>query len=246
VQTFAGPRTRNPFIAGQTETPYIPGLIGGAEAFGLLNGITAQSPEFDSVRNGAPVGASVAILRRHLGPTGYADDYVGFDMLLLINLSNAPVSNPRLGIDLSGSSGFMTNLVMGGYNNDPEFGGPGYQLLSQLAAGQVYATLIPEGTASVNVAANGRVMFGASLTNGSVSYLTSGGPVFAGCSMAAPGQFRLQAIGTEGLNYTLQTSTNLVNWLDRTNLVAGPGGLIEYLEDMEPTAPAFFYRLRWP
>jgi hypothetical protein len=70
--------------------------------------------------------------------------------------------------------------------------------------------------------------------------------VFAGSSVPAPGQFRLQAIGTPGLSYTLQTSTNLIDWVDDTSVVAGPGGLIEYLEDMEPTAPACFYRLRWP
>ena len=62
----------------------------------------------------------------------------------------------------------------------------------------------------------------------------------------APGQFRLQATGTAGLTYTLLTSTNLVDWVNHTNLVADPGGAIECLEDMDPAAPACFYRLRWP
>ena len=64
--------------------------------------------------------------------------------------------------------------------------------------------------------------------------------------VSAPGQFQLQATGTAGLIYWLQTSTNLVDWVDRTNLLAKPGGLIECLEDMDPNAPAWFYRLRWP
>ena len=71
-------------------------------------------------------------------------------------------------------------------------------------------------------------------------------PLFAGCSMPAPGQFRLQGTGTAGLTYTLQSSTNLVNWLDRTNIVAAPSGLIEHLEFTSPDVPVCFYRLRWP
>lgn len=71
-------------------------------------------------------------------------------------------------------------------------------------------------------------------------------PVFTACYVPAPGQFRLQATGAAGLTYTLQTSTNMVNWVNHTNLPAGPGGLIECVENMEPNAPANFYRLRWP
>ena len=71
-------------------------------------------------------------------------------------------------------------------------------------------------------------------------------PVFGGCCVPAPGQFGLQATGTPGLTYTLQTSTNLVDWLDHTNLVADPGGLIDCQEDMDTNAPTCFYRLQWP
>jgi len=66
------------------------------------------------------------------------------------------------------------------------------------------------------------------------------------CSKSAPGQIRLCGTGTPNLTYTLQTSSNLVNWVDHTNLVAGPGGLIECLMGMETNAPACFYRLKWP
>ena len=71
-------------------------------------------------------------------------------------------------------------------------------------------------------------------------------PLFGGCCVTAPGQFRLQATGTAGLSYTVQTSTNLVDWVTYTNLVASPTGLIECLEDMDTDTPTCFYRLKWP
>jgi len=70
-------------------------------------------------------------------------------------------------------------------------------------------------------------------------------PVFAGCS-ATPGQFRLQGTGKAGLIYTLQTSSNLVNWVDYSSLSAGTNGLIDCLENMPTNAPTCFYRLKWP
>jgi hypothetical protein len=42
-----------------------------------------------------------------------------------------------------------------------------------------------------------------------------------------------------------KTSTNLLDWVGHTNVVATPGGLIDYLQEMDPDAPACFYRLRW-
>ncbi len=81
-------------------------------------------------------------------------------------------------------------------------------------------------------------------TNRVVTVVLSSQPAFTGYSAPAPGQLRLQATGTAGLAYTLQTSTNLVNWVNHTNVVAGPGGLIDCLMDMGTNAPACFYRLR--
>ncbi len=71
-------------------------------------------------------------------------------------------------------------------------------------------------------------------------------PVFAGWSVAASGQFQLHGTGTPGETYTLQTSTNLVDWVNHTNLVADPGGWIECMDEMEGHAPACFYRLTRP
>jgi len=106
-------------------------------------------------------------------------------------------------------------------------------------------SLFPLGTNTVNCVAVDAL----GLTNTAtftVTVILPAQALFGGYSVPAAGQFQLQAIGTEGLTYTLQSSTNLVDWLDRTNLVAGPGGMIECLVDTETNAPACFYRLRWP
>jgi hypothetical protein len=71
-------------------------------------------------------------------------------------------------------------------------------------------------------------------------------PVFAGCAVNPVGKFQLAGTGTPGLTYTLQTSTNLVDWVNHTNIVCAPDGLLSCLEDRKTNAPAFFYRLKWP
>jgi hypothetical protein len=71
-------------------------------------------------------------------------------------------------------------------------------------------------------------------------------PTVAALTRQPDQRLLLQCVGTAGLTYTLQTSTNLLNWVNRTNVVADPGGLIECLLDMDPNAPACFYRLQWP
>ena len=71
-------------------------------------------------------------------------------------------------------------------------------------------------------------------------------PTIAAVTRQADGRALLRCVGTAALTYTPQTSTNLVNWVNRTNVLANPGGLIECLLDMDPNAPACFYRLKWP
>ena len=71
-------------------------------------------------------------------------------------------------------------------------------------------------------------------------------PVFGGYSVPAPGQFGLQATGTAGLTYTLQTSTNLVDWVTCTNVLADSGGLVQCLDAMGTNTRACFYRVSRP
>jgi hypothetical protein len=41
-------------------------------------------------------------------------------------------------------------------------------------------------------------------------------------------------------------ATDLLVWGDHTHALAGPGGLLECLLDMDTNAAAGFFRLRWP
>lgn len=66
-----------------------------------------------------------------------------------------------------------------------------------------------------------------------------------GISGPSNGQFLLQFSGTTGINYTLQSSTNLTQWLDLTTLSAGSNGLFNYV-DPGSNQPALFYRLSNP
>ena len=80
-------------------------------------------------------------MRRNVGPTG--DDYLGQDHLLLVNLTETPLSNPVLGLNSSGNA-FSIPLLKRGVANNPAFGGAGAVTLGELPAEKVYATLIGE------------------------------------------------------------------------------------------------------
>jgi hypothetical protein len=153
----------NPFIkSGNMLTPFIPDLTGGAEAYGLLDGINALSSDFDSLRSTAPANAMAALYRLDTGPTGYGYNFQDFDVLLLINLQDSPLSNPVLGLDPAGLDGSFTNpLLQGGLTN------PVPVTLASLDPYGIYATLIPKDSSFFNVGATGSVFVsGENLTDG--------------------------------------------------------------------------------
>ncbi|MCL5271114.1 MAG: hypothetical protein M1457_11340 [bacterium] len=139
-----GSRIRNPFLADGGETPYIVALAGGPEAFGLLDGYTAASPEFAAITSTAPSGATVALVRRSVGPAGLSDTYPGFSVLFYINISGGDLALPTLGV---GDRDYAQPLQLGGFTRRVEFGGDGgISPLAVLPAGAIYATLVPDGS----------------------------------------------------------------------------------------------------
>jgi len=180
----------NPYIKpGDVATPFIPGLQGGAELYGLLAGIDAQVIDFQPLRDQAPANALAALYRMDVGPAGYADDFLGFDMLLFLNLTGQALLNPVLGIDPANlDTSFANALLTGGYLTDSQFGGTGPQLLSVLEGHQIWATLIPEGGTVFNASADGLVdgIYGVHLANGEFAYVNA---------VPEPGEYLLLGIG---------------------------------------------------
>ncbi len=164
----------NPFIKEEEWTPYIPDLEGGAELFGSLQGLTAESQAIQNWLVDSPTDASAALLRLDLGPGTYGDNFAGFDMLLFINLMDSMLKDPMLGILGDASDpGFLNPLMSGGYLTDVVFGGSGPHIIGEIAALGIWATLIPESGAYFNFAGGGGTRNSAYLTNGKAAYLST-------------------------------------------------------------------------
>jgi hypothetical protein len=146
ITSVTGPRTSNPFLLDSALTPYIPVCADGPEAFGLLDGLTASSPEFADVVRHAPVGAKAALMRSHALTPGTDAPYPGYDILYFINLSGQELPTPFLGVG-NLTQTYAKALQLGGYLRRQEFGGSGFSTLTTLPAGAVYVTLVPANAA---------------------------------------------------------------------------------------------------
>ncbi|MCG8612400.1 MAG: PKD domain-containing protein, partial [Pseudomonadales bacterium] len=162
-----GVRSDNSFLADSGQfnenTPYIADLKGGAEVFGVLDNVTYDDLA-DLVNNRSLVenpgnDALVAVVRLDTGPEIYNVDYTGFDMVLMINLTDANLPDPELGIVLPGSNSgdYQADLMIGGVENNPLYGGSGYQSMGTLGANQIWATLVPETDIQINASIDGEI-----------------------------------------------------------------------------------------
>ena len=148
IETFfqnnAGGGGINPFIEGGTSvTSHLPGLVGGADVYGVVDGLDASDEVFDAVRAAAPAGALAAIvLANELPGVG---GFFAQDALLLVNLTDTPLAAPELGVGASGAtSPAAAPLQTRGFAENPAFGGDGPDPLLSLAPSAVFATLVPE------------------------------------------------------------------------------------------------------
>lgn len=154
----------------------IPWLPDGAEGFGLTTFHAFQ--HFGNSFGSIPPGARMAILKNKVGPAPLDQPFPGFEYLFILNLTSSPLALPGIRIASGqfvvakaapgggevlgiGSKSFgVPNLLIGGPANDPEFGGSGPKVLTQLGPFAVYVILIPEGSADIEVthaASNGFV-----------------------------------------------------------------------------------------
>ena len=77
-----------------------------------------------------------------------------------------------LGVDPTETDAeFLQELLVGGFANDPTFGGNGPQVLAQLEGFEVFATLIPEAGTFFNASADGLLdIAGVELADGEFTF----------------------------------------------------------------------------
>jgi hypothetical protein len=71
-------------------------------------------------------------------------------------------------------------------------------------------------------------------------------PSFTALAQQPGGTILLQMNGTPTVAYTLQTSTNLTDWMDLTNVTPGADGRGEFITTNTAKIPKQFFRLRYP
>jgi hypothetical protein len=169
----------NPFISGGTTvTSNIVDLAGGADVYGVKAFVTASDAYFKDVRSLAPANSVAAVVRQLVGPSP-GEQYASQELLLLVNLTDQPLADPRLGVGSAGE-GFTAPLAVRGISNNPLFGGSGPTVLTQLESGAVFATLISTGsqflTMEVNAAVGGATLTPIPFDSLTVAYLTLPAP----------------------------------------------------------------------
>src|SRR5262249_12974899 len=109
----------------------------------------------------------VAVMRFDLGVGVSNQDYTGYDLVVFANVSNIAVSNPK--ISFGGAT--LQALKIDGVGSSTT--------LTSLGAGQVWATLVPEGTSTVSASIDGSAvtnLSNATITDNGVQYITSNKP----------------------------------------------------------------------
>lgn len=90
-----GLKKDNIYLGGTGTTPYIVGLEGGAEIYGLFSGVDIDS----LIPDDTPEDAVALVIRLELGPYTSNPNYIGYDMVLFVNLTNSNLEAPTLGIN---------------------------------------------------------------------------------------------------------------------------------------------------
>ncbi|WP_158639335.1 hypothetical protein [Elioraea rosea] len=144
IELGSGPTETNPFLANAAATPFIPGLDGGAEIYGLTD-LKASVDFLDIYNNRGPTAAGInyemALVKLDVGID--LPDFVGFDALYVMSLRDpgANIFLPKVGVG-DGKAG--DPLLERGTARNPLFGGRGPIGIFELGSEQVWMTLIPE------------------------------------------------------------------------------------------------------
>lgn len=147
---------------GFSSAPTIPDLVDGAEVYGLAP-LTAS--DFQGVVDAAPNGADLAMVRLDLGPAPFDQDFIGRDLIAVINFGDRTIDDVAIAIDSRGDT-LLTRGTTARAADMP--GAP----LDGLAPGAVWITTSGEGTHSFELAA-GDLSVAGPLDPGGALYLST-------------------------------------------------------------------------
>ena len=171
---FAGPQASNPYLTTgygvDRTTPYVPNLLGGAQVYGFLDGITAldiagldADPQTGAIE-GAPADAVVAVYRlgTDLSKLGQGDNkanftFPGYEWVAVANLTEFNLAFPKISLgvhtDDTTTNADAIGLAYDGVNEASP------QTVTALNAGTIWVTLAPAlaagETLKVSAAING-------------------------------------------------------------------------------------------
>ncbi len=187
-ELFAGLRALNPFMASG-ETPFLSDLAdGGASPYGLVapyglidaglfnepvaTALFGAPDEHAPLFAYAPDNARAALVRVDVGPAGFGfgGDFLGYDLVLLVNLTDQAVSRPQL------QAGRLADLTPLKTYVPASLSQPASQQdMDELPGLAVYATLVPEDTRFLAIAesADGIDLYASTdeLADGQVLYM---------------------------------------------------------------------------
>jgi hypothetical protein len=200
------PMEKNPFLVDEADTPVVPFLRGGPDAFGVATGLDPAA--LDALHTNTPTWAALAVVVVDSPQdVGIDWDVPGFDLLLITNVRACPVRAPRLGV---GSAEPQETFLTRGPAFHPRYGGSGSQILAVLEAGETYATMVPSEQAHYAVAALHRSSwmngYAPALTYGVPSYLEQPDTV-ADCDVYVDLDVPMETPRVEALAGTLPTAS---------------------------------------
>ncbi|MEM6474011.1 MAG: hypothetical protein AAF802_30960, partial [Planctomycetota bacterium] len=230
-----GPKALNPFLHGDLGdgafTPYIPNLLGGAQVYGIVDGLNASELDFNPQtieQDAAESGALVATLRL---PGGLADiglgdhpaaiNFVGYDWVLVANVSSLDLADPMIGIGVH-SDGVATETTINELAfDDIDRNSDGPQVLRSLNAGDVWATLVPNDGSSPTVRVNMAI-------GGDPSLITSLDAV----ELAQSGEDQTAYItATKPILQTIGVANDVESFGGLTEIATSPPGVIYALSE---------------
>ncbi|NRA30213.1 MAG: hypothetical protein HRU11_08110 [Parvularculaceae bacterium] len=173
VSGVNGPKEANPYTKGGIETPTLPDLEGRANTFGTFQAFDASDPAFAALLLGIPDGALIGLTRVDDTTMFFGQDFSGYDLLVLSNLTGEDQAGVSFGYDFDGlAEGFF-------------YPGSDDGLLAGL---ELFLTLIPETLGTVSLQTAFGTIAGQVLADGQ-SFFQTAAPV------PVPGAIPLMASG---------------------------------------------------